>query len=158
PGMLTGPDADMVNFRNELAAGRLKEAKEFASANPNDPWTYKDKLEAVARTYRSTPAGDQAAKLLADLKVPEKPKAPEPVAPKGEGDWRPIFDGKSMDPIHLGGSGGWHLENGAMVKEPGTDNAPQSREEFGDGEYKIRFESTDCNTGHFTVRQNPGSS
>jgi len=158
PGMLTGPDMDMTNFRNELAVGRLKEAQDFATANPQDPWTYKDKLESVARSYRSTPAGDQAAKILADLKVPEKPKPPTPPTPKGDGDWKPIFDGKSMDPIHLGGAGGWHIENGALIKEPNTDNAPQSTQEFGDGEYRFRFESNGCSSGHFTVRQSSDGS
>ena len=144
----------MVNFRNELAATRLKDAQDFATANPKDPWTYKEKLESDARTYRSTPAGDQAAKILADLKVPEKPKPPEP---KGDGEWKPIFDGKSMDPIHLGGGGGWHIENGALIKEPGTDNAPQSRDDFGDGEYRFRFESHGCSSVRFTMRQGSGS-
>jgi hypothetical protein len=153
PSMLSGTDNDMVNFRNDLAAGRLKEAQDFATANPNDPWTYKDKLESVARTYRSTPAGDQAAKILSDLKVPEKPKPAEPVAPKGDGTWQPIFDGKSMSSINLGGGGGWHIENGALVKEAGTDNAAQSHDEFGDGEYRFRFESTGCSSVHFRVRQ-----
>ena len=93
-------DDEMVGFREELAASRLKDAKAFAQANPRDPGGYKEKLEGVVSSYKSTPAGQEAVKILAGLKVPETRK-PNATDDTEEADFRSAVQlsavAKSMD-------------------------------------------------------------
>jgi hypothetical protein len=64
-------EKEMEALRNERAARMLKDAQDWFARNPHDPWTYKEKLSAVVNSYRSAPAGAEAAKLLAEVKLPE---------------------------------------------------------------------------------------
>lgn len=57
-------DPEKVQAR---AAALLSEAKDFWSKNPNDPWTYLDKLRAIPDR---TPAGNEAAAAIVALNVP----------------------------------------------------------------------------------------
>ncbi|MBI3831300.1 MAG: hypothetical protein HY291_17410 [Planctomycetes bacterium] len=148
--------AQAPDIRSEVATARLAEAKEYARTKPDDPWTYEDKLKELASTYRSTPAGAEATKLLADLKVPPRPAPPAPPEMTGSGAWTPIFDGKSLDRINLGGAGGWKLENGALEHVPTERNSAQVRGTIDDGEFKIRFECKGESYGTFVFRQGPG--
>lgn len=153
PPPVTETPAQAPDIRSEVAAARLAEAKEFARTKPDDPWTYEDKLKELASTYRTTQAGAEAAKLLADLKVPPRPAPPEMA---GTGAWTPIFNGKSMDRINLGNSGGWKLENGALEHIPNERNSAQVRGTIDDGEFKFRFECKGESYGTFVFRQGPG--
>ncbi len=143
----------MADFREELAGNKLKEAKSFAEANPKDPWGYKDKLDDIVAHYRSTKAGQEATKILADLKVPEKPEKPKPAEPKGAGAGKLILDPKSIETLNSQCRDAWRIENGVIVNIPGKDNAAQTATDAGDGEYKVLFEATAGATVTFSFRQ-----
>ena len=152
-------DNEMADLRDELAASRLKDAKAFAQANPQDPWGYKDKLEGVVSSYKSTPAGQEAVKLLAGLKVPEKPKPaeqPKGAEPKGAGDWKVILDPKVIAGLNSQCLDAWQSTGQAFENIPGKDNAAQTAGDYGDGEYHIRFEASVGSSFTFSFRQGAG--
>jgi hypothetical protein len=78
-----------------------------------------------------------------------------PPLPVGK-PWRPLFDGTSLSVLR-GGEGSWKAETGALVYIPGTDDAAQTREDFGDGEMRIRFEVKDASIVWFNLRQGAAS-
>jgi hypothetical protein len=84
--------------------------------------------------------------------IAEIPVAPP--QPVGK-PWRPLFDGKSLGCLR-GGGAGWKLENGAIAQIAGAADAGQTREEFEDGEMKIRFEVKDNPRIWFNLRQGAG--
>ncbi|MCY3020548.1 MAG: hypothetical protein NTW87_16120, partial [Planctomycetota bacterium] len=97
-------------------------------------------------------------------KLPDQPKtastAPKtepPVvkpAPARDGQqWRPVFDGRTLDCLALQGEGTWRVENGAICRVPGKDSAAQSLAEFADGEIRFRFETAGADFLRFCVRQ-----
>jgi formylglycine-generating enzyme required for sulfatase activity len=115
-----------------------------------------------------TPERDAA--ILRSIKTLEKineipvaefwKKYPEAGAPKPElgadRPWKPIFDGKTVDFMKgRPGFGAWRVENGAVVKVPGTNLAAQTASEFDDGEIRVRFEFTGTGGFVFAVRQGP---
>ncbi len=103
---------------------------------------------AVVSATRKDPPSD--AELKEELaKATAKPPAP-PVDPR---PWRPVFDGKSVDCLVGSCRNDWRVENGAIVKVPGTDNAAQSGEDFGDAEIRVRFETKADASFAFRVRQ-----
>ncbi len=145
---------EMEDIRNDLAAAKLRDAKQFANATPPDPWTYKEKLEAVASTFRSTPAGKEAQALLANLKVPDRP-APAPAAAPaagpggtpntnvelagGTGDWKTVIGPNHMDGVNAACREHWMVNEGGLELKPGVADAGQSAVDYGDGEFRIRF-------------------
>ena len=151
-------DDDMVNFRNDLAAGKLKEAKSFAQQNPNDPWGYKERLDGITSSYKSTPAGVEATKLLAELKLPEKPAPVEPAAAtpaKGAGEWK-LAVGKNIKSISSQSATAWRMNGDVIENIPGIDNSAQSAEDYGDGEYRVRFQTEQAGSVFFSFRQGDG--
>lgn len=139
----------MADLREELAARNLAEAKAFRKANPDDPWTYQKKLKSVAGTYSGTAAGDEAAKMLSELVVPEKPEM------VGVGEWKKIFDGTSPALFQFG-RGNWTLTGGALQNTRRND-ALLSRATFGDGEFRFRFEVKGGVSGiYFKLRHGSG--
>ena len=51
-------------------------------------------------------------------------------------------------PIYL-----WKVEDGVLVRPPGVGDAAQSREQFGDGEFRFRFEFSGGASVRFSFRQ-----
>jgi len=84
--------------------------------------------------------------------IPEVGVAPP--APTGK-PWRPLFDGSTTSCLR-GNSTGWKVENGALAYIPGTNDAAQTREDFGEGELRIRFEVKDAERLWFLFRQGSG--
>jgi hypothetical protein len=84
--------------------------------------------------------GTQA--MIAEIAAP-----PPPVGKP----WRPLFDGTSLSVLRGGNS--WRVDNGALAFIPGTDDAAQTREDFSDGEVRIRFEVKDATRFWFAFRQ-----
>src|SRR4029077_12568144 len=80
--------------------------------------------------------------------------AVEPPQPAGR-PWRPLFDGSTVSCLR-GTPGSWRVENGALAYIPGTNDAAQTREDFTDGELRIRFEVKDCDRFWFLFRQGAG--
>jgi hypothetical protein len=70
-------DKELENMRLERAAKLLEEHKAWFAKNPEDPWGYKEKLSSLVASYRSAPAGIEAAKLLAEVKIPEGERSPD---------------------------------------------------------------------------------
>jgi hypothetical protein len=74
-----------------------------------------------------------------------------PPPPPGK-PWRPLLTGDCIK-----ASGSWKYDNGALAYVPGTDDAAQTREHFGDGELRIRFEVKDADRLWFAFRQGAGA-
>jgi hypothetical protein len=151
---------EMEEMRNDLAAERLRDAKAFAYANPKDLWSYKEKLESLVSSYRSTPAGEQAAKILSNLKLPERPEAPPKTTvstalPRGVGEWKLIIGPKQFEGLARQAREKWKVDGDAIVKVPGTDDAAQSAADFGDGEFRFQFSVNDCS--HFFIKMRQGN-
>ncbi len=67
--------------------------------------------------------------------------------------WIPVFDGKTAAFLVLYSQDHWKVESGALVRIPASGDAAQSREEFGDGEFRFRFEASGGAEARFSVRQ-----
>ncbi|MBI3854210.1 MAG: hypothetical protein HY293_00815 [Planctomycetes bacterium] len=80
--------------------------------------------------------------------------AATPPAPQGK-PWRPLFDGTTTSCIR-GTPGGWRAANGALEFITGSNDAAQSRDDFGDGELRIRFEVKDAERFWLVFRQGTG--
>lgn len=65
--------------------------------------------------------------LIADLPTPE------------DRPWKSIL-GPGLECLRGRGGGGWSLDNGVLVKNPGKDDAAQTTATFDDAEVRIRFE------------------
>ncbi len=136
----------MGDLRESLAAKKLKEAQEFYKTHPKDPWSYHDKLKALIRTYGTTKAGAEAAQLVKQLKLPERPQSAvqdtsaasgNPVDVKGAGEWKSLFDGSSKNAFAQNGPN-WNLLNGVLEKNNRSE-ALMTRKVFEDDEVRIRF-------------------
>jgi len=96
------------DIRTEIAASKLEQAKALQRDCPEAVYAYYDKLQDVATTYRSTPAGQEAVKLLAAVKLPAA----------DESGWDqavnllPLVD-PSKDTVN----GKWQMQNGVLRVE-----------------------------------------
>lgn len=70
-----------------------------------------------------------------------------------ERPWRAVFDGRSLDWMSQDARSGWEVVEGAVRRRSGPDNAAQSRADFGDGEFRIRFETSGTGSVWFAFRQ-----
>ncbi|MCY3018717.1 MAG: protein kinase [Planctomycetota bacterium] len=68
---------EIESVRNERAARLLEGANDWFKAHPQDPWGYRERLNALTSTYRSSPAGAEAAKIVAELALPEGELPPD---------------------------------------------------------------------------------
>jgi len=71
--------------------------------------------------------------------------------PAGEQPWKILFDGSSMS--FIVDERGWRLEGGALVKVLGGPVPAETRENFTDGEIRIRFRAAPPGYVFFAVRQ-----
>lgn len=69
--------------------------------------------------------------------------------------WREVFHGRSLECLQEGGKG-WNLEDGAIVNVEGQEVAGRTKEEYTDGELRIRFESKGLEELYFKIRQGHG--
>jgi len=67
--------------------------------------------------------------------------------------WKPLFDGKTKESVLRGEARGWKFDDGKILKIPEIDDAAQTREEFSDGEVRVRFEGQDMSRLWFNLRQ-----
>lgn len=74
----------------------------------------------------------------------------------GEKSWKPLFDGKTKESVIRGNAPGWKVENGQLLRIPEINDAAQTRENFTDGEVRIRFETQELQKMWFILRQNGG--
>lgn len=59
-----------------------------------------------------------------------------------ERPWRELFDGRTLGFLVPEAHSGWRVEDGLMVKSS-VDNAAQTVDRFGDGEFRFRFDGSD---------------
>lgn len=71
----------------------------------------------------------------------------------GEKAWKPIFDGKTVESLLRPKSRGWTVEDGKLTNVPGINDAAQSKDDFSDGEVRIRFETKSLDRIWFKLRQ-----
>lgn len=69
-----------------------------------------------------------------------------------ERPWRELFDGKTLGLLVEQARSGWRVEDGTIARSE-LDNAAQTRESFGDGEYRFRFELASPQSIAFRFRQ-----
>jgi len=155
-------DSDMEKLLAARAAKGLEEAKKFFADHPEELIGYKSRLEGIATTYRSTPSGPEAAKLLEKVleEIAKRPKPPPPALPPSDAAWKQIFDGKSLDGFNPNSltTGVWKLEDGTLVRDnTKVDNSMQTRDNFGDGVYRIRFACKGLDSVYFSIRQAAGN-
>jgi hypothetical protein len=125
-----------------LAAAREKLAAALAEA-------------AAARARRDEPAVGRTRERVVgwgirelvvefDRGLPKTPEAP----------WQPLFDGRTAGSLLGGGSeAAWEVKDGVLERTAGSADAGQSKQQFGDAEFRIRFESLGTDVVRFTVRQ-----
>jgi hypothetical protein len=70
--------------------------------------------------------------------------------------WTPIFDGKSLDFLVANGEDSWVVENGVIVRVKDRKPSAQTRRQFGDGEFRVRFEGRQMQYAGFGFRQGLG--
>src|SRR6185436_9389469 len=71
--------------------------------------------------------------------------------------WRPIFDGRTNGFVVSLAAQVWHVDDGALTRDlTKPDQAAQSREDFGDGEFRFRFVVEKVSGFFFTIRQAAG--
>jgi hypothetical protein len=72
--------------------------------------------------------------------------------------WRPIFDGRSNAFIVREAAEVWTFDNGTLTRDLSKpDQAAQTREDFGDGEFRFRFTAERCSGAYFACRQASGA-
>lgn len=110
-------DRSLETMRIERAAKLLDEAKAFAKEHPEDVRKYHEKLTTVATTYRSTPAADEAAKLIAEVKLPEIP-----TIAMDDPAWKDAVNVLSqVDVAKDSVNGTWKMESGALKCDKGKE-------------------------------------
>ncbi|MCY3020924.1 MAG: PA14 domain-containing protein, partial [Planctomycetota bacterium] len=72
------------------------------------------------------------------------------------GRWRAVFDGRTPNCLRGQGYGHWRVDDGALAKVAGTNDAAQTVEEFSDGQVRVCFEPSGGGSMFFTVRQGGG--
>lgn len=85
-----------------------------------------------------------------DYRPPERAAAAPP--PEAGNPWQPLFDGRTLDFLAPVGRVGWKVEGGAVIREAGAEGAAQSARRFGDGEFRLRFETSGASAVTFLVR------
>ena len=70
-------DRELEELKFQRAAKLLEEHKAWFQTRPDDPWSYKERLSALANTYRSTPAALEAGKILGETKIPDGEPSPD---------------------------------------------------------------------------------
>lgn len=120
----------------------------------NNDETMRGLIDEV-RIYNRPLGEAEIKKLYAEGSAGSIPEIPvEPPQPVGK-PWRPLFDGATAGCIKPSSS--WKAEGGALVYIPGTDDAAQTREDFGgDVELRLRFEVKDAERLWFLLRQGAG--
>jgi hypothetical protein len=88
-----------------------------------------------------------------DLAAKDAEGRKPPVAPA----WRPLFDGESMAFLDRFVHPQWRLDDKTLVSVVPKGATLQSREDYGDGEFHVRFEIQGSSWLECAVRQGPGT-
>jgi hypothetical protein len=110
-------------------------------------WCAKGVIDDVRFYNRALSVGEIAAIYRSTGTAPPLKTSPD------ARPWKPIFDGQTNDCICIDARNDWPVKDGAITNLPGKDNAAQTKEEFGDGEVRVRFESRGNSVLWFNMRQ-----
>lgn len=74
------------------------------------------------------------------------------------GAWTPLFDGRTTSCLSTPSVAYWSVQDGAIVKMPNMkeNQSGQTRNDFGDGELRIRFTVKGASNLYFAARQGEG--
>ena len=109
--------------------------------------------EAEVKSVRDRIARWGLPDKVADLDAHLKSLQASP-PPKVDGwQWTPIFDGKSLDFLSMGGEGAWILDNGSLAHVKGRKASAQTKRHFSDGDFRIRFKVRKASHVAFALRQ-----
>jgi hypothetical protein len=75
------PPTEEYDPRKAVSESMLAQAKDYNQKNPGDLYGYVDKLEQLRDRYRTTAAGEEARKLLSEIKLPEHDSNTNPAPP-----------------------------------------------------------------------------
>jgi len=103
---------DDYDPRKAVADSLLAQAKDYQKKNAEDVFGYRDKLQWLIERYRGTAAGDEAAKLIVEIKLPAfDPELHPELTPDAE--WAKAVSILSVvDPKKDALAGNWSLNNG----------------------------------------------
>jgi len=108
-------DKEMEDYRVNRAQRLLDDHKAWFKQNPNEAWTFKTRLNEVAGTYGSTPAGAEARKLIDELKsVPPPPDKIESNAPEMK-EFQLVYD---LNLAQLGKNLKYDVDDRAKITQP----------------------------------------
>jgi hypothetical protein len=124
PAIVAAPEkkTEVQDFdpRAAYAAHLLDVAREFIKNNPEDVYAYREQLEKLRDTYRSTAPGKEAAQLLSELKMPAVDPALDPPL-ASETDWaKAIQVLPASDPGKDQLKGNWSKPNGMLRSDMST--------------------------------------
>lgn len=103
---------DDYDPRKAVADSLLVQAKDYQKKNADDVFGYRDKLQWLVERYRGTAAGDEAAKLIAEIKLPafDPELHPEPTP---DAEWAKAVSVLSTVDVKKDAlNGNWSLDNG----------------------------------------------
>jgi len=100
-------------------------------------WSQKPSIQGRFHVYTKSP-NDGVLKILwidsRSIRTTEVAKIPP-------GQWRPLFDGKTLGFLRESDRQHWMVENGALVPLPGDHRVGYTSFQFHNGEIRIRFEA-----------------
>jgi hypothetical protein len=143
-------ETEKADARNKEAVAQEladleRQARDLASKRD-----FKGALEIVDRARPKRSAPDWTSRLDALRRELEERSLAGP-------PWRPIFDGKSNGFLVTLAAQVWFVDNGALTRDTSKpDQAAQTREDYGDGEFRFRFTAEKTSGFFFTIRQAGG--
>jgi len=113
-------ESDTYDVRGMVADLLLKQADEYRRSNPNDVFSYREKLESLRRTHDGTQAAAEAARLLGELRLPELPpeRNPSLLPPEAWASAEPLL--RLVDPDRDALQGRWTVERGRLRSDRST--------------------------------------
>jgi hypothetical protein len=109
-------------------------------------------LKAKAVAARDRGAQDEMAAAKAEVARWGLVELVAELAAALEAPWRPIFDGRTLGAFPPGLDNAWRVEDGYLIHDNSVDNAAITRENFGDGDIRVRFEVRGASRVSFRFR------
>lgn len=139
---------ELEKMRNDRAQGLLNEALAYASQKPDDVKGLRKKLDAVLRSYRSTPAGEEAFKKKSELQADTPPP---PLDEAAFANALNAFDYVDLKEDKF--SGDWSWENNTLKIGPGRFAIPY--DPGGDYDVRVGFTALKQNGSPYGIYLRP---
>lgn len=136
---LNAPLPNLRKLKPDLPETLVKAIEKMLAKKPEDRYQNCDELLKVLEGLK------QGASGRGDAAPADRP-------------WKPIFDGKTLECIGDRTKDAWRVENGALVNTPGHKDVKfLTKQDFGDGEIRVRFEVADCSSLYIGTYAHPGA-